>query len=339
MIYRIYPKKDATLYEDTPRKKQNTGKDEILEIGKFYDIDNTTLLGNSRALLEFDLTSISQSIVSGDITSPEYRLRLENIENKEIESNYDLYVYPLYQGFTEGIGSEADTPHNTKHVSWVSRSLSDVWDKSNETVDRPVNPGDSPGLEVYYDFTANVGGFELVEPIKGTENDSPTLEISGGLLILSASNYGGGTANLSASLEDGEVYTISFDANLGTLTGIDFRIYKPDGSYYDDSEVTNYTDRLTGNRSYEIKFTGSAAIGDNNIHKVQFTYFDQNGEDGSAGSLDNFFIYSVISQEVIVLDQFNIDGAIPSTYIVNNKILNESNSEQTSVVEGFKLVM
>ena len=197
MIYRIYPSKDATLYEDSSRKLQNTGKDEILEIGKFYDTDNTTLLGNSRALLEFDLTSISQSIVSGDITSPQYRLRLENIENREIESNYDLFVYPLYEGFTEGIGSEADTPHNTKHVSWVSRSLSDVWDTVNSTVGKPLNPSEIPALEVYYNFTANVGNFELVEPIKGTENDSPTLAISGGLLILSASNYGGGTANLS----------------------------------------------------------------------------------------------------------------------------------------------
>lgn len=114
-------------------------------------------------------------------------------------------------------------------------------------------------MKQYYNFTENAGGFELVEPIKGTENDSPTLVISNGLLILSASNYGGGTANLSASLDESEVYTIAFDADLGTLSGIDFRIYKPDGSYYDDSEVTNYTDRLTGNSSYEIKFTGSAA--------------------------------------------------------------------------------
>ena len=28
---------------------KNTGKDEILEVGKFYDTDDTTLLGNSRA--------------------------------------------------------------------------------------------------------------------------------------------------------------------------------------------------------------------------------------------------------------------------------------------------
>ena len=36
MIYRIYGQKDSTIYEQTARKAQNTGKDEILEIGKFY---------------------------------------------------------------------------------------------------------------------------------------------------------------------------------------------------------------------------------------------------------------------------------------------------------------
>ena len=339
MIYRIYPSKDATLYEDTSRKEQNTGKDEILEIGKFYDTDNASLLGNSRAVVQFDLTSVSKSIASGEITSPKYRLRMENIEGREIESDYDLYVYPLYQDFTEGVGSEADTPHNNTHVSWVNRNLSSKWDTTNSTVGKPLNPSDIPALLTYYNFAANVGGFELVEPIKGTENESPSLTVSGGLLILSASNYGGATANLSASLTENEVYTISFDANLGTLTGLDFRIYKPDGTYYDDSEVKNYTDRLTGNKSYEIQFTGSAAVNGVDTHKIQFTYFDFNGVDGSEGTLDNFFLYSVIGDEVIVLDQFHINGAIPSTYVINNKILDTDNSDQSTIVEGFKLVM
>ena len=277
MIYRIYPNIDATIYEDTLRRLQNTGKDEILEVGKFYDTDNTTLLGNSRAVLQFDLSSISQSIVDGDITSPQYRLRLENIENREIETTYNLNVYPLKQSFTEGMGSESDTPHIENHVSWVSRSLSEMWDTTNATVDRPANPALTPALQIYYDFAANVGGFELVEPIKGTENDSPTLEVSGGLLILSASNFGGGTANLSASLNEDEVYTLEFDANLSTLSGIDFRLYKPDGTYYDDSEVVDYVDSITGNRSYKMQFSGSAASGSVTTHKFQFTFFDNNG--------------------------------------------------------------
>ena len=70
MIYRIYSNKDTTIYEDSNRKAQNTGKDQILEVGKLYGTDNTTLLGNSRALLEFDLNNISQSVSNGTITSP-----------------------------------------------------------------------------------------------------------------------------------------------------------------------------------------------------------------------------------------------------------------------------
>ena len=289
--------------------------------------------------MEFDLTSISQSIVSGDITSPQYRLRLENIENREIESNYDLYVYPLYEGFTEGVGSEADTPHNTKHVSWVSRSLSDVWDTVNSTVGKPIDPSSIPSLEAYYNFTANVGGFEMIEPIKGTGGEDPSLVVSGGLLILSASNYGGATATLSASLDEGQVYTLSFEANQLTLSGIDFRVYKPDGSYYDDSEVSGYFDTIEGNKSYLMSFTGSVAFNGSDVHKVQFTFFDDNGADGSQGSLDNFYIYSVVEESVIVYDQFNIDGDIPSTYVINDVILNDENSNHSAVVDGFELVL
>tara|TARA_R110000803_G_scaffold59522_5_gene118223 strand:+ start:2372 stop:4462 length:2091 start_codon:yes stop_codon:yes gene_type:complete len=339
MIYRIYPKKDATLYEDTPRKKQNTGKDEILEIGKLYDTNNTLLLGNSRALLEFNLNDISQSIVLGDITSPQYRLRLENIEQREIQSSYDLYAYPLKESWNEGIGSELDTPHNELNVTWVSRSLDSGWDLSNSTVDKPITPGDIPALDAYYAFAANAGGFTLVDSIKGSGGNSPSLVVEDGVLVLSASNYGGGTANVSASLDEGNVYTIEFDANLGTLSGIDFRIYKPDGSYYDDTEITNYVDQLVGNGSYSIQLTGSAADGDNTTHKIQLTYFDNNGADGSAGSIDNFVIFSKVTKDVILHDQFNINGDVPSTYILNNKILSEENSEATISVQNTKLFM
>ena len=85
MIYRIYPNKDNTIYENDKLKLQNTGKDQILEVGKFYGLDNTTLLGNSRILLGFDLTPISSSVSNGTITSPQYRLRLENVESSELQ--------------------------------------------------------------------------------------------------------------------------------------------------------------------------------------------------------------------------------------------------------------
>ena len=335
MIYRIYPNKDATLYEDNLRKNQNTGKDEILEVGKFYDTDNTTLLGNSRALLKYDLSSISSSIVSGDITSPQYRVRLENIESREIQSDYDLYVYPIKESWTEGLGSEADTPHNTQDVSWVNRNLDNTWDTANSTVGKPIGASSIPALNVYYNFAATAGGFELVESIKGTGGESPSLVVSGGILILSASNYGGGTANVSASLEAGEIYTTAFDFNLGTLSGVDFKIYKPDGSYLDDTELTNYVETLTTNGTYTFSFTATEA----GIYKSQITFFDNNGANGSAGSIDNFYVYSYVEPSTILFDQFNIDGAAPSTYFLNNSIQGEAGSNQSIKVDNFKLVM
>ena len=121
MIYRIYSNKDTTLYEDSNRKAQNVGKDEILEVGKLYDSDNTTLLGNSRALVQFNLSEISRSVSAGTITSPHYRLRLENIESREIQDNYNLFVYPIKENWIEGLGVESDTPHFEDGCSWENR--------------------------------------------------------------------------------------------------------------------------------------------------------------------------------------------------------------------------
>ena len=65
MIYRIYGQKDSTIYEQSARKTQNTGKDEILEVTKFFDeLTNTDWIGNSRILTQFDYSDVSASIVN-----------------------------------------------------------------------------------------------------------------------------------------------------------------------------------------------------------------------------------------------------------------------------------
>jgi len=335
MIYRIYPSKDATIYEDSSRKLQNTGKDEILEVGKFYDTDNTTLLGNSRALIQFDLTDISSSIVSGDITSPQYRLRLENIENREIQSNYDLYVFPVKESWTEGVGSEADTPHNTDNISWVSRSLSSTWDVENSTVGKPTNPDLIASLQAYYDFAATVGNFELVEPIKGTNGQSPQITAIDGKLTMSSSNYGGGTANLSASLDSGSIYKIDFDFNRNTLSGVDFNVLDPNNDLLNDS-IVNFQQSLTSTATYNMAFTASVS----GVHKLQFTFFDNNGSNGSDGSVDNFYLYRDVGVSTLVLDQFASNlTTLPTTYLLNEGIQNEDGISGSAVISDYKLFL
>lgn len=333
MIYRIYPNKDATLYEDSSRKNQNTGKDEILEVGKFYDIDNTTLLGNSRVLVEFDLAEISSSIVNGDITSPEYRLRLENTENREIQSNYELYVYPIKESWSEGIGSEPDTPHNENNVSWGQRTNNLIWDTANSTVGKPLSPDLIASLQAYYDFAASVGNFELVDKIKGVNGNDPILLVSNGRLIMSSSHYSGGTANLSASLDAGEIYYIDFDFNKNSLSGVEFNVISPDGAFLNNT-ITNFQESLKINKTYNMAFTASVA----GIYKLQFSFFDNDDSDGSNGSIDDFYLYKDVDEDVLFHDQFSSNlTSLPTTYILNEGIENINGFTGSAVINNFTL--
>ena len=103
MIYRIYGQKDTTIYEQNNRNNQNTGKDEILEITKFYDEDsNNTWVGNSRVLTQFDLAPISQSIVGGEISgSIKYYLNLTSVAENEVQSEYDLDICQKFEVFSD----------------------------------------------------------------------------------------------------------------------------------------------------------------------------------------------------------------------------------------------
>ena len=77
MHYFEFPTKDTTLYEDSG--SQNTSLDEILEVRKDMN-DAGTVIKISRALIKFDLTTISQSIVDGIITNPTFYLNLYGSE-------------------------------------------------------------------------------------------------------------------------------------------------------------------------------------------------------------------------------------------------------------------
>ena len=61
-----FAEKDATLYEGSATQSRNTGLDEILEVRKDMNADGS-VVNVSRALIKFNLTNISESIVAGTI--------------------------------------------------------------------------------------------------------------------------------------------------------------------------------------------------------------------------------------------------------------------------------
>jgi len=120
MIYSIYPSADATIYEDSI--SQNTGIDSVLDIENGLSGSTEAYKYNSRILIKYNLTDISQSIVAGTIpTSSKFYLNLFVTEVEEIPLDYTIYAYPISQSWDMGIGKLDDTPITTDGVSWKWR--------------------------------------------------------------------------------------------------------------------------------------------------------------------------------------------------------------------------
>ena len=111
MHYFTFAEKDTTLYERSGSR--NTGLDEILEIRKDKNA-NASTINVSRALIKFDLTTLSNYITSGLITSgssTRFYLNLFDANSTGLSTSQTLYSYPVSQSWELGI-VEVDTRHH-----------------------------------------------------------------------------------------------------------------------------------------------------------------------------------------------------------------------------------
>jgi len=113
--------KDATVYSIQP--DQNTGRDEILEINKTYILGQIDI---ARPLIKFDVTELSSSIATGDITASSVELILKECDGAEIPMEYIIYAYPISQSWDMGIGTKFDEI-STQNVTWNSRITDIDW--------------------------------------------------------------------------------------------------------------------------------------------------------------------------------------------------------------------
>ena len=117
----ITASKDATIYLQQP--SQNTGLDEILEVSKTY---YGNLKDVAHSLIKFDISPLSQSLVSGEVTMSSAELILRECESSEIPIDYTIYAYPVSQSWDMGIGTRFDDI-TTDGVSWNKRTTSEDW--------------------------------------------------------------------------------------------------------------------------------------------------------------------------------------------------------------------
>lgn len=113
--YFLTASKDASVYLQQPN--QNTGLDEILEVGKVY-------YGNikdvSRALLKFEVGFLSSSLANNLFDMEEATLILKETKSEELPLQYTLYAYPISQSWQVGIGTRFDAI-STQGVTWNYR--------------------------------------------------------------------------------------------------------------------------------------------------------------------------------------------------------------------------
>ena len=154
---------------------QNFGQDQILEVKKEFFNDSFDF--PTRALVQFDLTTISESVADGTITSPSYYLRLYEADgNQEQTLDYTLASQVISQSWDEGVGKSGDNPKTINGCSWENR----------------IN---KPGISALTWSNAGVDVLSVSSSTQAFSNQSPDVEMditnmTTGWITNQFSNYG-----------------------------------------------------------------------------------------------------------------------------------------------------
>ena len=181
MHYFTFASKDSYISSGSNRitgvseKDRNFGQDQILEVKKEFFNDSFDY--PTRALVQFDLTAISESVADGTITNPSYFLRLYEADgNQEQTLDYTLAAQVISQSWDEGVGKSGDNPKTTNGCSWENR----------------IN---KPGISALTWSNAGVSVLSVSSSTQAFSNQSPDVEMditnmTTGWITNQFSNYG-----------------------------------------------------------------------------------------------------------------------------------------------------
>ncbi len=85
-----------------------------------YQEMTVTSTYSQRALVQFDVTSISKSISSGDISNPQFKLRMNVARECELPIKYNIYAFPISEPWVMGDGYVSDNG-STVGANWFYR--------------------------------------------------------------------------------------------------------------------------------------------------------------------------------------------------------------------------
>ena len=182
-VYKIFPTKDATLYNQYPAL--NTGLDQILEISS-YDYKGTRY--KSRSLIQFSTSEIQNVVnnkTNGDWVS---YLKTYNASTSGLSIDTNLYFHTVSGSWEMGTGILNSNPEVSNGTSWDFRDVSGSirWDSSggdynqspvfsqsfsySSPIDININVTDA--VESWYSESLNNNGFliKLTSSIEDSSN-------------------------------------------------------------------------------------------------------------------------------------------------------------------------
>lgn len=127
----FYADKDATLYQGLP--DTNTGIDEVLEIGKRYGVEGTTLY-ESRAIVKFNTTEIQNALTkySLDVDDCKFMLQLYTTDAKNLPNEYTITANIVAQNWINGTGFLNSDYNVDNGTTWNRPASGSTWISSSQ---------------------------------------------------------------------------------------------------------------------------------------------------------------------------------------------------------------
>ena len=147
-VYRIFPEKDAFISTEVPTG--NAGKDEIVEIGGYYDISGTGQA--NRILVKYSDDDINTAIATIGGAGYSASLGMYIADASALPSDLIIYVNAISQSWDSGVGKFEDTPTNTSGVSWTYRQAGETsaWRTTGFTAGSTGSYGTQVGGATWY---------------------------------------------------------------------------------------------------------------------------------------------------------------------------------------------
>src|SRR5574338_20225 len=147
-----FPVQDASIYSSFVNR--NSGLDEILEVGKVSSGSRA-----ARALIQFDIPSVSSSLGSTIPLSANYELKLYIAYADMLKSRQQVNVFPVSGTWEEGTGYfYQDLYQENDGVTWRERMSGSLWSTSGSEYYTIVSASATASVPVE-DFTFDVSDF------------------------------------------------------------------------------------------------------------------------------------------------------------------------------------